>query len=190
MKNNHLVTLAILTFTLTTLNAFAQKTNDTIASQIKSFKADKTITLSYDDASKTSKLFARAENFPEADAKKAGIQAMNFGMAFFYVGQTLTAQPEMINLTFMVLAKKPVFAATHNWTVTLAKETLDLGEARYAVKNSEKNVEYLNFKISPADLAKIAALADAKFKLGTFEFSFTPVQLATLRNFLAVSDIH
>ena len=174
---------------LASLSAFAQKTNDAIAAQIKSLHAEKTITLTYDDGSKTSKIFARAENFSDADTKRAGVQAMNYGMAFFYVGKTLTAQPEAINLTFIAVSKKPVFAAAHNWTVTLAKGTLDLGDARYAAKAGE-NAEYLNFKVSPADLVKIAAEPNAKFHLGSFEFSFTPGQFATLKNFLAVSDIH
>jgi hypothetical protein len=187
MKNFLSISAILL---LTSLSVFAQKTNDAIAKQIKSLKADKTITLTYDADSKASKLFARAENFSDAEAKKAGIQAMNFGLAFFYVGKTLNTPPETITLTFMVLIKKPVFAGNHNWINSPSRsDALDFGDARYVSKPGE-NMEYLNFRISRTDLAKVAASADAKFKLGNFEFTFTPAQLTMLKNFLAVSDIH
>ncbi len=183
------IVLIVLFACVFVFGASAQKTNDAIEKQIKSLHAEKTITLTYDDGSKASKLFARAENFSDAEARAAGIQAMNFGMAFFYPGKMLSATPESINLTFIVLSKKPQFAAAHKWVVTLPSGPLDLGDARYAAKQGE-NIEYLNFRIAPADIAKIAAMTDAKFRLGNAEFSFTSVQLATLKNFLAVADPH
>lgn len=167
----------------------AQKTNDTISTQLKSLKADKNITLSYDAGSDSSKIMVRADNFDDKETSKAGLQAMNFGMAFFYQGKSLAAPPETINLTFWVLTKKPQFAAANNWTVTLAKETLDLGAARYSAKPGEK-MEYLNFKISRTDLAKIAAGTSVKFKLGTADFTFTPEHLTIFKNLLAISDSH
>jgi hypothetical protein len=50
-------------------------------------------------------------------------------------------------------------------------------------------MEYLNFKISRANLAKIAGGTAVKIKLGSAEFTFTPSQLALFRNFLAVTDV-
>ena len=166
------------------LSISAQKTNDAIQKQIKSLKADKQIVLSYDKASNASKIMATAGNFADSEAKKAGIQAMNFGMAFFYTGQSLAAPPETINLTFWVLTKKPVFASSHAWTMT----PLNLGDARYAAKPAE-NMEYLNFKIARADLAKVAA-SDGKCKLGGKDFTFTPSQLQLLKHIIAVSEVH
>ena len=46
----------------TALAAPAQKTNDMISKQIKSLKADKYITLTYDAGSNASKIFVRADN--------------------------------------------------------------------------------------------------------------------------------
>jgi hypothetical protein len=111
------------------------------------------------------------------------IQAMNFGLAFFYTGQSLTASPDAINLTFWVLTKKPVFASASDWKMS----ALDLGNARYAAKAAD-NMEYLNFKISRADLSKIAA-SDGKFRVGGKDFSFTREHLLLFRHLLAISDI-
>lgn len=186
MNRPILISLAIFCFTLT---ISAQKTNDSIAKQIKSLKADKQIMLTYDSGSNASKIMAKADNFDGKEASAAGIQAMNFGMAFFYPGKTLTAPPETINLTFWVLTKRPKFAEAHHWTVKLDKETLDLGDARYTAK-SGNNMEYLNFKIARADLAKIAVSKDVKFKLGNGEFTFTPEHIAIFKNLLEISDSH
>lgn len=167
----------------------AQKSNDAIAAQIKSLKADKTITLTYDAPSNTSKIMVRADNFLDSEANKAGIQAMNFGMAFFYTGTVLQTPPETINLTFWVLTKKPQFAAANKWIVTLTPDVLDFGDARYAAKPGE-SMEYLNFKISRAVLAKIAAGTGVKFRLGTADFTFTAAHIAIFKNLLAILGDH
>ena len=184
MKTALYLSLVIL---FSVVASHAQNSNDAIAKQIKSLKADKDITLSYDAGSDTSKIMAKADNFDDKQASKAGIQAMNFGMAFFYPGRALQTPPETINLTFWVLTKKPQFAAAHSWTVTLAKETLNLGDARYVAKPGE-SMEYLNFKISRTDLAKIAADPGGKIKLGNADFTFTAAHLAMFRNLLSISD--
>jgi len=176
--------ICLLAFLLAAaLTVSAQKTNDAIQKQIKSLKADKQILLSYDKVSNASKIMATAGNFADSEAKKAGIQAMNFGMAFFYTGQSLAAPPDTINLTFWVLTKKPAFASSHAWTIS----ALNLGDARYAAKPAD-NMEYLNFKISRADLARVASSADAKFKLGGKDFTFTPEQIQLLKSVVTISE--
>jgi hypothetical protein len=174
--------LSLILVLAATFSVSAQKTNDAIQKQIKSLKADKQITLSYDKASNASKIMAVAGNFADTEAKKAGIQAMNFGMAFFYPGQSLAASPESINLTFWVLTKNPAFASGHAWTTS----TLNLGDARYAAKPSE-NMEYLNFQISRNDLQKVAA-SDGRFKLGSHDFTFTSAQSQLLKDLLTISE--
>ena len=173
---------------LSALTVAAQKPNDVITKQIKALRAGKAITLSYDAAGNTSKIMVTAENFADADARRAGIKAMNFGMAVFYPGKELPAVPETLDFAFWILTIKPQFAASHVLKVTLAREMLDLGDARYGAKPRE-NMEYLNFKISRADLTKIAAESSVKFKLGGHDFTFTPTHLITLKNLLAISDI-
>jgi hypothetical protein len=187
MKNTIRLSLTVL---LLTVAASAQKTNDAVRQRIRSLKADKTITLSYDKATDTSKIMVAADNFDGKEAAKAGIQAMNFGMATFYNGQAISTPPETFNFTFWVLTKKPVFGGDHSWVTSLAGgDTVNLGEARYVSKRGD-NMEYLNFKISRADLAKIAASAEPKFKLGAFDFTFTPAHLTIFKNLLAVTDSH
>jgi hypothetical protein len=185
MKKYILLPLIIL---IAAAASFAQtKTNEAIAKQIKTLKADKNITLTYDDASNMSKIMVRGDDFGSEQDKRSGVEAMNFGMAFFYQGKSLTAAPETINFTFWVLNKKPKFAESHAWTVTIGSETLDLGDARYAAKPSE-NMEYLNFKISRENLEKIAKASDVKLKIGNAELKFTPEQLRTFANLLKISN--
>ncbi len=185
MKNVLILPLAVL---ILSLSLFAQsKTNETIARQIKELNAEKTITLTYDEASKASKIMVTGEDFGKSQDKRAGVEAMNFGMAFFYPGTTLTQAPAEINFTFWVMNKKPKFAASHRWTVTAGGETIDLGEARYAARAKE-NMEYLNFRISRENLEKIARSSEVKFKLGSAELQFTPEHLKTFANLLKIIE--
>lgn len=168
--------------------AFSQKSADELSKQIKSLKAEKSIELSFDAGSNTSKVMARSENFDSKEVSKAGLQAMNFGMAFFFAGSTLSQTPDSINLTFWVLTKKPQFAGSNKFIVKIGSEELDLGDARYTARPAEE-MEYLNFKIKRDELVRIAAGTNVKFKLGAADLTFTPAQLTLFRNILAVSDV-
>ena len=186
MKNA--IYISIITLALAGLG-LAQKSNDVIAKQIKSLKADKAITLSYDAGSNATKIMVTGDNFAANEAKAAGIQAMNFGMAFFYVGKELVAPPETINFTFWVLTKEPKFAASHGWSSNVAGNAIDLGDARYVAKSGD-NLEYLNFRISRDNLKRIVDAGTAKFRLGAAEFTFTPTQIDTLKAIFAISESH
>ena len=167
----------------------AQKTNEAIKDQIRSLHAEKQLVLTYDTGAKSSKIMATADNFADSEAKAAGLQAMNFGMAFFYNGPSLAASPEFINFTFWVMAKKPRFVGGSQWVATVGSPELDLGASRYFGKPNE-NMEYLNFVLKRDDLAKIAASpSPVKFKLGSYNFAFTPSQMTLLKNIIAVSDM-
>jgi hypothetical protein len=163
------------------------KSNDAMAKQIKALKAEKSFTLTYDTGSGMSKVMGSSESFTDAEAKKAGIQAMSFGTAFFYQGQALGAAADPIALTFWVMTKKPQFAANHKWTAIAGSETLDLGDAQYAAKPAN-NMEYLNFRVSRENLKKLAGQANVKFKLGTAEFQFSASQQKLLADLLKLSD--
>ena len=187
-KNMNILFRSTILILLAASLSFAQtKTNDAVIKQIKEMKADKAFTLTYDKGSDMSKLMASSESFSSAESKKAGIQAMSFGMAYFYQGQTLKTAPDPIAITFWVMTKKPQFAANHKWTAAVGTETLDLGDAQYAARASE-NMEYLNFNISRETLKKIAGVPGAKFKLGTAEFQFSPGQTKLLTDILTLSD--
>ncbi len=179
--------LSSLLISALALAVLAQRSNDAIAKQIGSLKAERNITLTYDAGSDSTKIMATAESFDSKESSRAAIQAMNFGMAFFYAGKQLNSPADPINLTFWVLTKQPRFATENKWIVVLGKETLDLGQARYAAKPGI-SMEYLNFKISRADLIRIAGANHVRFKLGARDFTFTASHLALFENILAVSD--
>jgi hypothetical protein len=182
--NKMLIAAAIL---LAAISATAQKTNEAVIAQLKTLRAEKAITLSYDAKSNTTKLMVVAGNFDDKEAARAGIMAMNFGMAVFYPGKSIVIAPVGFDLSFWVMTKKPQFASSNKWTAQLSKETLDFGEARYGAKSSEK-MEYLNFKITRDDLGKIAAENNVKIRLGGANFTFTAEQLKIFKNLLAVTD--
>lgn len=178
---------AFLTFMIATLaiNSLAQsKPNESISKQIKSLRAEKTITLSYDQNSNISKLMAVTDNFDGAG--KIGIQAMNFAIGFMYSGQALSKAPDNILLSFWVLTKKPRFALNHSLLVNGTEGNLDLGVARYAAKPRE-NMEYLNFEISRENLEKIANEPNARIQLGEADLTFTRSQLKAISDILILS---
>jgi hypothetical protein len=180
--------LAIAVLSLSAASNAQSKPNDKIIQQIKLRKAEKTLELSFDQNSNTSKLMAVSENFSSGDAKRAGILAMNFAIGFHYAGPSLTKSPDPILLTFWVLTKKPRFGENHAFTVMTGDEMLVLGNARYAAK-TRQDMEYLNFEISRENLRKIAAQSNVRFKLGEAEFHFAPEQLKLFADILAVSEL-
>ncbi len=164
------------------------KSNDAIDKQIKTLKADKNISLSYNDDGGTSKVFAVGEDFGKDQDDRAGLRNFNFGMAFFYAGKSLAAAPETIKWTFWAYySKKPRFPDAHNLKITVDGETLDLGDAGYVVRMNEGR-EFLNFAVSRENLAKIAKGSKATMKIGASEFSFTPEQMRTFANIIKISD--
>lgn len=186
MKRLFLLSATLLL--LSVLSSAQSKPNDAIIQQIKLLKAEKTLELTFDQNSNTSKLMAVSENFSSGDAKKAGILAMNFAVGFHYAGPSLSKSPDPILLTFWVLTKKPRFGEAHAFTIVAGDEMLVLGNARYVAK-TRQDMEYLNFEVSRADLAKIAAQRAVKFKLGPAEFQFTSGQLKLFADILEVSEM-
>lgn len=160
---------------------------DDIRRRMRDLKADRVYTLTYDEASNSSKLMAVAENMPQKEAERAGAQAINFASAFTFTGKELNATPEKFNLTFWVLSKKLQFAAAHSWTVTAGNAAVEMGDARYVAKPAD-NMEYLNFVVTLDDLKKIA-VAGAKFKLGNSDFTFTPAQIKLLSDMVSLSAL-
>ena len=179
--------LSLLVLLILPLAAFAQeKTNEDITRQIRQLGVDK-ITLTFDQPSNMSKVMAVSENFSNREADAAGVQAINFAMAFFYPGTSLKRSPETIHFAFWVLTKKPRFAEDHHLTVELDGRTLDLGDARYAAK-PRQNLEYLNFELKRTDLAAIGAANSATFRIGQRAFLLTRDQQSVIRGFVSVTD--
>jgi hypothetical protein len=185
MKYAITVIAAILvTVTLTSAQGLS---NETIEHRIKSLRAEKSITLSFDAEAKTSKIMAVSENFSKEDAGRSGILAMNFALGLYYPGDALAKSPESFLLTFWVLTRKPRFAARHDMTAVLRDEMLVIGGARYVAKPRQE-MEYLNLEVSRENLAKIAAQSDVRFMLGDEEFTFTRSQMKLMADVLAVTE--
>ena len=162
--------------------------NETIMNRIRSERADKTITLTFDPGGKTSKIMAVSDNFVSSETSSAGLVAMNFAIGFYYPGDELKSPPESMLLTFWVLSKKPRFGAGHDMTVVLPDEMLVIGSGRYIAKPREQ-LEYLNFEVSRANLVKIASQTETRFKLGDHEFTFTRSQMKLLADLLTVTTV-
>jgi hypothetical protein len=162
--------------------------NETITSRIRAERAEKMITLTFDPASKTSKVMAVSDNFVSSETNRAGLLAMNFAIGFFYPGKELKTSPETFLLTFWVLAKKPRFAAGHDMTAVLPEEMLVIGSGRYVAKPREQ-LEYLNFEVSRENLTKIATQTETRFKLGDHDFTFTRSQMKLLADLLTVTAL-
>jgi hypothetical protein len=185
----HLIFLLAALVSLSAVSsAQSGKTNDAINRQIKTLGVDKAITVSFDSGGNASKVMAVTENFSNNEVDRAGIQAMNFAMGFFYPGTALTATPERLHFTFWVLTKKPRFAENHHFSADLdGGRIIDLGEARYSPKPRE-DMEYLNFEISRTDLAAIAAASNVTFHIGSYTFKLTSAQQKVLHGLIRVSD--
>lgn len=163
------------------------KSNDEIARQIKALKAEKTIFVEFDAGSKTSKIKAISDNFLEKETGKAGLQAMNFAMGFFYAGNALQNSPDRILLSLWVLSKKPRFADNHRLIIELGGEAIDLGDARYVSKPRE-NMEYLNYEISLPDLGSVGRSGNVGFRIGSQRFTVIPEQMRLLKNLARIAD--
>ena len=185
MKHSLLIALALLAFVQ--FGTAQTKSVDAAIAQSKKLRADKSISISYDAASNTSRVMLVADNFPDGEAKRAGILAMNFAAGFFFAGSELGSAPTPIKLTFWVKSKKPRFAEHHGLTLYAGSEVIEAGSARYAAK-PRQNMEYLNFELDRALLEKIAKQSNVKFKLGDHEFTFTESQLRRIADLLLISD--
>jgi hypothetical protein len=182
-------TISAFVFALIFVSMAAAQTRsgEDIRRRMRDLKAERAFTLTYDDASSSSKLMAIAENFSQKEAERAGVQAINFAMAVTFAGRDPTTQSDTINLTFWVLTKKQRFAEAHRWVVATANGPVDLGDARYVAKPSD-NMEYLNFIVSRGDLKKIA-VAGALFKLGNADMTFTVAQIKLLSDMLSLTAL-
>jgi hypothetical protein len=176
--------LLLLPFLL--ISAAAQsKSNAAISKQIKKLNIEKSVSLSFDG--NTSKIMAVSENFGDREVSRAGAQAMNFAIGFFYPGDELKESPDPVLMTFWVLTKKPRFAEIHNVTFLGGGESVVYDNIRYAAKARE-DMEYINCKITRADLRKMIANPDARVRLGDAEFRLSPQQVKLISEVLEISE--
>jgi hypothetical protein len=182
------IIFVLMSLILLTVSISAQsRTNDVLIKQVKSLRAEKSITVSFNEAGNSSKIMAVTDNFSDSEAHAAGVQAMNFAVGFFYPGKELAAPPNELHLAFWVLSKKPRFAESHGFKIVSGEQTFDLGDGRYAAKPRE-DMEYLNFSVTREDLSKLAQ-PGSRIQLGNFQFTLTPSQVNTIKNLLTLCSL-
>lgn len=184
---NRLYLVLVFALFCVTFASAQTKSVETMSQQIRALKAEKTISVTHEPTSNSSKLMLVAENFSDDEAGRAGVMAMNFATGFFFSGTELKTAPDKILFTFWIMSKKPRFAADHRLEFTVGNETIAIGESRYAAK-ANRNMEYLNYEIRRDDFMKIANQTKVGIKIGKEEFSFTRSQLHSLASLMLVSD--
>jgi hypothetical protein len=183
------LTLALVIATLFVSGANAQElSNETIRQRIRSARVDNGITLTFDEAGRTSKLMAISDNFSKDESSRAGTLAVNFALGCLYAGDSLKQPPENFIFTFWVLTRKPRFGENHAMTVALRDEMLVIGSARYVSKPSQQ-MEYLNFEISRQKLARIAAETDVRVHVGDEIFTLTKSQMKLIAAMVSITEV-
>jgi hypothetical protein len=169
-------------------SAVAQtRSNAAIQQQLRSLGSEK-ISVYFDEGSKVTTIRAVSENFPDGDAKRAGLKAMNFAAGVIYPSAGLDRSPEQYMLSFWVMSGKPRFGEDHTFNVLLGNETLQLGNARYAFR-ARDGMEYLNFNLTREQLNRIASESKVRFLLGRHDFTFTPSQLKILADLCLATEV-
>lgn len=183
---NKILSISLIILTLT-FSAFSQaKSNDAVMKQLKSLHADKTFEIVYDKGANNSKIVGFSNDFGKDEDKRNNVQSFRFGLAFNYAGQAISTVPDVYLLTFQAGTKKDKFRDAHALVFTIDNQVLDLGDARYGNKN--EGIEYLNFKLTREQLAKIASGKNVQMKIGSADFTLTAEQIRMFSNLLALSD--
>ena len=181
-------TLPLIAVLFFAISAHGQmKSNAAVQQQLKSLGSEK-IGVHFDEASKVTTIKAVSENFPDADAKRAGVKAINFAVGVIYVGPGLDRSPEQYLLSFWVMSGKPRFGEDHSFAAMLGGEMLDLGKARYAYRERD-GMEYLNFNLTREQLRRLAAHPQTRFRLGRSDFSFTGSQTKLLSDLFSATEV-
>ena len=181
----YLIAFSVVLLSVAILPA-QELTNDVLKKRVAAANAEDNIALTTEGG--TTKIMAVTENFSKEESSRSGVLAMTLAVGLVYPGESLSKSPEAFMLTFWVLSKKPRFAENHSMSVMLREEVLVIGSARYIAKPREQ-MEYLNFEISRANLAKIATESDVRFKLGDRDFTFTKSQMKLLADLLVVTEV-
>ena len=164
-----------------------QKSNAAIQQQLKSLGSGQ-VEVHYDEASKVTKIKAVSDNFSDSDAKRAGVKAMNFAVGVIYPGSGLDRTPEQYMLSFWVMSGKPRFGEDHSFSAVLGAETVEFGMARYSFR-ARDGMEYLNFNLTREQLGRLAAHAQARFRLGKNDFTLDGSQSKLLSDLYAATQV-
>lgn len=169
--------------------AWAQaKSADAIRAQAASLGLGKAISVEFDAAAGTTTIRAVAENFNDADARRAGIRAINFAAGVIAPGDGLKSSAGEFLFSFWIMSRAPRFESATAAEFIVGTETLPAANFRYSARRRE-DMEYVNVTLRRVELEKIASAASVRAKIGNSEFTFTPRQLQLLRGLLAITEV-
>jgi RNA 3'-terminal phosphate cyclase len=178
----------LLLFSFATV-AFAQgRTADQIREEVKSAGFGQSITVEYDTDSNTTRIRGVSENFPQSEARRAGVRAINFAAGVIAAGNGLKKSANEFLFSFWILAEKPQFAEEKSVEFVLGSESFLASDFRYAARPRDK-MEYINISLSRIQLEKIATASAVGARIGSEMFTFTPQQRRLLLELLKITDI-
>lgn len=169
--------------------AFAQgKTADQIREEVKSAGFGQSITVEYDTDSNTTRIRGVSENFSPAEARRAGVRAINFAAGVIAPGNGLKRKADEFLFSFWILAEKPQFTEGKSVEFVLGSESFEASGFRYAARPRDK-MEYINISLSRSQLEKIAKVSAVGVRIGSKMFTFTPQQRRLLLELLEITGI-
>lgn len=175
-----LISLAISTSAQT-------RSNEAITRDIRSLGSSGSITVHHDANSNVTTLKAIAENFADAETKRAGIRAMNFASGAIYLGNGIDKPIDMLTFSFWAMSSKPRFGESHTLVVVTRGGRLNIGDSRY-VARARDGMEYLNFTLTREQLSAIAQ-PGTTVELGSYTFTMTASQQKMVSDLLKVTDL-
>lgn len=170
------------------VSASAQtRSNDAITRDIRSLGSSESITVHYDASSNVTTLKAIAENFADAETKRAGIRAMNFASGAIYLGNGIDKPIDPLTFSFWAMSSKPRFGESHALVVVTRSGRLNIGDSRY-VARARDGMEYLNFSLTREQLTAIAQ-PGTTVELGAYTFTMTASQQKMISDLLKVTAL-
>lgn len=174
---------AIIFLILLSISVQAQaKTNTAIEQQLRSSGSNATV--HFDPNSKVTTLKGVAENFSEADTKRAGVKALNFAVGALYAGDKIERSLDLLMLSFWIMSGKPRFGEDQTLVVVSGSNRAELGIGRYVARRD--GMEYINFNLTRDQISKVAGAE--LIILGRKPFTPTGTQKKLLRDILAATQ--
>ena len=175
--------LPVFVVCLLAATATAQsRSNAAIEQQLKAAGANASVY--FDTNSRVTTLKGVAENFSDADTKRAGVKAMNFAIGALYTGDKIDRSIDPLTLSFWIMSGgKARFGEDHSLAAVTGSERSDLGTGRYAARRD--GMEYLNFNLTRDQISQLAGATI--WMIGGKQFTPTSAQKRLLKNMVAAT---
>ncbi|HEX6279543.1 MAG TPA: hypothetical protein VFZ49_05945 [Pyrinomonadaceae bacterium] len=159
------------------------RSNAEIEQQLKASGASASVY--FDANSKVTTLKGVAENFSDADTKRAGVRAMNFAIGALYAGDRIDRPIDPLMLSFWIMSGgKPRFGEDQTLIAVNGPERLDLGSGRYTARRD--GMEYLNFNLTRDQVSQLAN--SSTWLIGGKQFTPTQAQKRLLQYILVATE--